>query len=64
MDEEGSTSSHDDTVKLKEESELVDKAKREGINKASDTSLQSHEDTVFQLTPMDRERFQTNEHRR
>ena len=35
-----------------------------GMNKASDTSIQSHEDTVYQLAPMDRGRFQTNGHRR
>ena len=47
MDEEGPTGSQDDTVELKEESKLVDEAIREGVNKASDTSIQSHEDTVY-----------------
>ena len=63
MDEEGSTGSQNDTVKLKQESELVEEAIQEGIKKASDTSVQSHEDTVFQSTPMDRGRFHANKHR-
>ena len=64
MDEEGSTGSQDDTVKLKDKSKLVDEAIREGINKASDTSFQSHEDTVFQFALVDSGRFQNNKHRR
>lgn len=42
----------------------MDEVIQEGIKKASDTSVQSHEDTVFQFALMDKGRFQTNEHRR
>ena len=34
------------------------------FQKASDTSIQSHEDRVFQFASTDRGRFQTSEHRR
>ena len=64
MDEERSTGSQDDIVKLKDESKLVDEAIRVDIQKASDASVQSHEDTVLQFTPVDRGRFQNHEHRR
>ena len=64
MDKEGSTGSQDDTVKLKDESKLVDETIRVGIQKASDTSVQPHEDTVFQFAPVDRGRFQNHEQRR
>ena len=57
MDKEGSTGSQDDTVKSKDESELVEEAIQEGIKKASDSSFQSHEETVFQLSRIDRGEF-------
>ena len=63
MDEEGSTGSQEDTVKLKEESKLMEEAIKEGIQKASEVSVQSHEDTVMQLTPTDRGRFYSHEYR-
>ena len=49
MDEEGSTGSQEDTVKLKEESKLMEEAIEVGVQKASDTSIQSNEETVFQF---------------
>ena len=57
MDEAGSTGSQDDTVQLMEESKLVDEVIQEGIKKASDSSFQSHEETVFQLSRIDRGEF-------
>ena len=46
---------------IETELELVEEAIQEGMKRASDTSVQSHEDTVFQFA--DRERFQVSEHR-
>ena len=57
MYEEGSAGSQYDREKLKEESKSVEEAIKEGIKKASDTSIQSHEETVFQFAPTDRGRF-------
>ena len=64
MDEEGSNGSEDETVKLKEESKSMEEAIKEGIQKASEVSVQSHEETVYQFAPDDRGRFQISEHRR
>lgn len=46
MDEEGSIGSEDETVKLKEESKSMEEAIKEGIQKASEVSVQSHEESV------------------
>ena len=64
MDEEGSNGSEDETVELKKESKSMEEAIKEGIQKASERSIQSHEDTVFQFSPDDRGRFHNNEHKR
>ena len=52
MDEEGSNGSEDETVELKKESKSMEEAIKEGIRKASERSIQSHEDTVFQFSPV------------
>ena len=41
----------------------MEEAIKEGIQKASEVSVQSHEDTVMQLTPTDRGRFYSHEYR-
>ena len=64
MDEEGSTGSQEDAVKLEEESKLIEEAIEKGMKRASVTSIQSCEDTVFQFTPVDRGRFQVSDQRR
>ena len=64
MDEEGSTGLQGDTVKLKQESKSIEEAIEVGIQKASDTSIQCHEETVFQFAPTERGGFQISEHRR
>ena len=64
MGKEGSIGSQDETVKLKEESKSMEEAIKEGIQKASEVSVQSHEETVYQFAPDDRGRFQISEYRR
>ena len=54
----------DQPIKLKDELKLVDETIRVGIQKASDASVQSHEDAVFKFAPVDRGRFQNHEHRK
>ena len=49
MDEEDSAGSQDDTEKVKEETESVEEAIKRGMAKASDTSVQSQEETVSSL---------------
>ena len=63
MDEEGSAGSQEETVKLKEY-KSVEEAIQEGMHKASDTSIQSHAETVYQFAPDDRGWFQISENRR
>ena len=63
MDEEGSIGSHNDTVQLKPEIKSMEEAIMTGMDRAGDNaSLQSQEDTVSQLAPVDRGRFQNSEH--
>lgn len=64
MYEKGTAGSQDDTVEMKEESALVEEAIKKGIDKASDTSVQSQEETVSLIAPTNRGQVQTSDYRK